>query len=102
VFRGGQNPVEAIKLGTAVLIGPNWQNFSDSYQELLRVKGCLQEFDSASLAEAALTLLDDEPAHHEMQANAEAAIASMSGALNRTVFELERFLPPRASQRPGW
>jgi 3-deoxy-D-manno-octulosonic-acid transferase len=102
VSRGGQNPVEAIKLGAAVLTGPNWQNFSDSYQELLRVKGCRQVFDSASLAEAALTLLDDEPARHEMQANAEAAIASMSGALNRTVFELERFLPPRAPQRPGW
>lgn len=102
VSRGGQNPVEAIKLGAAVLTGPNWQNFSDSYQELLRVKGCRQVFDSASLAEAALTLLDDEPARHEMQANAEAAIASMSGALNRTVFELERFLPPREPQRPGW
>jgi hypothetical protein len=37
-----------------------------------------------------------------MQSNAEAAIASMSGALNRTVFELERFLPPREPQRPGW
>ena len=29
VPRGGQNPVEAIKLGTAVLTGPNWQNFGD-------------------------------------------------------------------------
>ena len=33
--RGGQNPVEAIKLGAAVLTGPNWQNFRDSYSELL-------------------------------------------------------------------
>lgn len=102
VSRGGQNPVEAIKLGAAVLTGPNWQNFSDSYQELLRVKGCRQVFDSASLAEAALTLLDDEPARHEMQANAEAAIASMSGALDRTMFALERFLPSREPLRPGW
>ena len=102
VSLGGQNPVEAIKLGAAVLTGPNWQNFSDSYQELLRVKGCRQVFDSASLAEAALTLLDDEPARHEMQANAEAAIASMSGALDRTVFELERFLPPREPVRHVW
>jgi 3-deoxy-D-manno-octulosonic-acid transferase len=99
VARGGQNPVEAIKLGAAVLTGPNWQNFSDSYQELLRVKGCRQVFDSASLAEAALTLLEDEPARKTMQANAEAAIASMSGALDRTVLELERFLPPREPMR---
>ena len=36
VPRGGQNPVEAIKLGAAVLTGPNWQNFRDSYTELLQ------------------------------------------------------------------
>ena len=95
VPRGGQNPVEAIKLGTAVLTGPNWQNFGDSYQELLRVKGCRQVSDSASLAEAALMLLGDDGARMTMQANAEAAIATMSGALDRTVLELERFLPPR-------
>ena len=35
VPHGGQNPVEAIKLGAAVLTGPNWQNFRDSYTELL-------------------------------------------------------------------
>ena len=29
VPHGGQNPVEAIKLGAAVLTGPNWQNFAD-------------------------------------------------------------------------
>ena len=28
VERGGQNPVEPIKLGAAVLTGPNWQNFA--------------------------------------------------------------------------
>jgi 3-deoxy-D-manno-octulosonic-acid transferase len=94
VPRGGQNPVEAIKLCTAVLTGPNWQNFGDSYQELLRVKGCRQVSDSESLAEAALMLLGDEDARLTMQANAEAAVATMSGALDRTVLELERFLPP--------
>ena len=35
VDRGGQNPVEPIKLGAAVLTGPNWRNFRDSYSELL-------------------------------------------------------------------
>src|SRR5262249_8975646 len=33
VPRGGQNPVEPIKLGAAVLTGPNWQNFRDSYTD---------------------------------------------------------------------
>jgi 3-deoxy-D-manno-octulosonic-acid transferase len=46
--RGGQNPVEAIKLGAAVLTGPNWQNFRDSYGELLRVDGCKEVSDAAA------------------------------------------------------
>ena len=29
-WRGGQNPVEPIKLGAAVLTGPNFQNFADA------------------------------------------------------------------------
>src|SRR4051794_16952394 len=40
--RGGQNPVEPIKLGAAVLTGPHVQNFRDAYTALLRVGGCKQ------------------------------------------------------------
>src|SRR5262249_57636224 len=39
VPHGGQNPVEAIKLGAAVITGPQWRNFTDAYEELLRA-GC--------------------------------------------------------------
>jgi 3-deoxy-D-manno-octulosonic-acid transferase len=92
---GGQCPVEAVKRGAAVLTGPHWQDFSDAYQELLRVKGCKQVSDSGTLAEAALLLLGDDAARATMRANAEAAITTMGGALDRTVLELERFLPPR-------
>lgn len=97
VPRGGQNPVEAIKLGAAVLTGPNWQNFRDSYTDLLREGGCREVTDAASLAEAAITLLADENARREMTTNAERAIAAMSGALPRTLAELERFLPPKTT-----
>ena len=97
VPRGGQNPVEAIKLGAAVLTGPNWQNFRDSYTDLLRAGGCRQVTDATSLAEAALNLLADESARREMTEGALRAIAAMSGALPRTLAELERFLPPRTT-----
>jgi 3-deoxy-D-manno-octulosonic-acid transferase len=97
VPRGGQNPVEAIKLGAAVLAGPNWQNFRDSYSELLKVGGCKEVSDAASLAEAALALLDDADARKAMTERASGAIAAMSGALPRTMAELERFLPPRTT-----
>jgi len=99
VPRGGQNPVEAIKLGACVLTGPNWQNFRDSYTELLKADGAKQVSDAAGLAEAALHLLQDEDARAGMTAHAEAAIAVMSGALPRTLDALEPYLPPKATLR---
>jgi len=32
VDRGGQNPIEAVRQGAVVLVGPHWQNFGDAYQ----------------------------------------------------------------------
>jgi 3-deoxy-D-manno-octulosonic-acid transferase len=97
VNRGGQNPVEPIKLGAAVLTGPNWQNFRDSYAELLKARGCKEVGNAAALANAALQLLKDEGARKEMTRRAEAAIAAMSGALPRTLAELDAYLPPRTN-----
>ena len=42
VDRGGQNPIEAIRHGAAVLTGPHWQNFRDAYRTLLRHKGAIE------------------------------------------------------------
>ena len=96
--RGGQNPVEAIKLGAAVLTGPNWQNFRDSYTELLRAGGCNEVSDAASLAEAALSLLEDASARGcDDERAPKRAIAAMSGALPRTLAALEPYLPPKTT-----
>ena len=38
VPHGGQNPVEAIKLGAAVLTGPHWRNFADAYERALGLR----------------------------------------------------------------
>ena len=53
--------------------------------------------DAASLADAALSLLKNDSARREMARRAEAAIAAMSGALPRTLAELEPYLPPRTN-----
>jgi 3-deoxy-D-manno-octulosonic-acid transferase len=97
VRRGGQNPVEPIKLGAAVLTGPNFQNFRDSYEELLKAGGAKQVDDAASLGAVALALLNDNQARSDMMARAERALAGMSGALPKTLAALERYLPPKAS-----
>jgi 3-deoxy-D-manno-octulosonic-acid transferase len=96
VPKGGQNPVEAIKLGAVVLTGPNWKNFTDAYDALLSAGGAREVTDAASLAEAALVLLQDLIPREAMRASADRVIISMSGALPRTLAELEPYLPPRA------
>jgi 3-deoxy-D-manno-octulosonic-acid transferase len=95
VPHGGQNPVEAIKLGAAVLTGPHWRNFRDAYEALLEAEGCRQVSDAAGLAEAASFLLAHASAREALMANAERALAALGGALPRTVAALERFLPPK-------
>jgi 3-deoxy-D-manno-octulosonic-acid transferase len=97
VPHGGQNPVEAIKLGAAVLTGPHVRNFADSYEELIQSGGCVRVEDAESLAAEALRLLDDAQARATLMSRAEAAIARMGGALPRTLAELEVFLPPKAT-----
>jgi len=97
VPHGGQNPVEGIKLGAAVVTGPHWRNFADAYEELLEAQGALQVNDAPALASAVLSLLEDDKARAEMMARAETAIARMGGALPRTIEQLERFLPPKAT-----
>jgi 3-deoxy-D-manno-octulosonic-acid transferase len=97
VPRGGQNPVEAIKLGAAVVTGPNWLNFSDSYAQLLKAGGAKEVSDAESLAVAVLGLLQEERARADMTARAETAVAAMSGALPRTLEALAPYLPPKAN-----
>ncbi len=95
VARGGQNPVEPVKLGAAVLTGPNWQNFRDSYTALLRAGGCREVSDADSLAAEALALLTDADARRLMASRAASVIATMSGALPRTLAALEPYLPQK-------
>jgi 3-deoxy-D-manno-octulosonic-acid transferase len=97
VPRGGQNPVEAIKLGAAVLTGPNRHNFRDSYTELLKVGGAKEVSDAESIAVAVLGLLQDEGARDTMTRRASDAVAAMSGALPRTLDALKPYLPPQAT-----
>jgi 3-deoxy-D-manno-octulosonic-acid transferase len=87
----------AIKLGAAVISGPHWHNFCDSYEELLRADACVRVTDAKGLAEETLKLLDDALRREAMMARAHRAVAGMAGALPRTLAALERFLPPRAT-----
>ncbi len=99
VERGGQNPIEAIRLGAGILSGPHRQNFRDEYVALQRRGAALTIRNAEELAAATARLLTDEGELQAMRAGAEAALASLSGALQRTVDALLPFLSEERLKR---
>jgi 3-deoxy-D-manno-octulosonic-acid transferase len=93
VDRGGQNPIEAVRQGAAVLTGPHWQNFSDAYKALINARGAIVVRSAPELAAAAGKLLADQAELDHMHTRASAALAALSGALPRTVEALLLHLP---------
>ncbi|MGL4396346.1 MAG: glycosyltransferase N-terminal domain-containing protein [Hyphomicrobium sp.] len=99
VAHGGQNPIEAVRHGAAVITGPHVHNFRDSYDALFRRKGAREVTDAASLAEAFKDLLSRDDALAAMRKGAEAAISEMSGALRITRDALLPILDAKAGAR---
>ena len=78
--QGGQNPLEAARLGRPVAVGPHTQNFRDPVAAL-RAAGALSEVaDAAALAAWVDALLRD-PARAEAMGQAGIAAASRAAAL---------------------
>ncbi len=97
VKHGGQNPVEAIKLGAAVLAGPHVHNFREMYADLLKTGGARKVDDADSLADAVLELLQNEVARKEAHAQATTCVAAMTGALPKTLAAIEAYFPDKVS-----
>ena len=57
VDRGGQNPIEAVRQGAVVLVGPHWQNFGDTYGALIKNRGAIVVHSAEEIASAARRLL---------------------------------------------
>ncbi|GLS22546.1 3-deoxy-D-manno-octulosonic acid transferase [Labrys miyagiensis] len=94
---GGQNPIEPAKLGAAVLHGPFVQNFLVAYGALDGMGGAIMVRSSGELASAVARLLAD-PAETERVAEGGArAIASLTGALDRTMTALAALAAKPAS-----
>jgi 3-deoxy-D-manno-octulosonic-acid transferase len=93
VDRGGQNPIEAVRQGAVVLVGPHWQNFDDAYTALIKNRGAIVVHSAEEMANAARGLLSNEAELGDMRSRASAALATISGALPRTIEALLRYLP---------
>lgn len=91
---GGQNPLEPAMLGCAVLSGPNFQNFRESYQHLARKGAARVVRDGDMLAKAVHYLLVNDQARRKMMEAGEEAMEEMRGALAKTIKALEPYVNP--------
>ncbi|MEQ1719359.1 MAG: glycosyltransferase N-terminal domain-containing protein [Hyphomicrobium sp.] len=89
---GGQNPIEAVRHGAVVLTGPHTHNFQDAYAALERSKGTVVVTSASELAAAATSFLNNETRRIEARKGADAALATLSGAMARTLDELAPYL----------
>jgi 3-deoxy-D-manno-octulosonic-acid transferase len=92
VEHGGQNPIEAVKLGAAILHGPHVANFADVYQALDVAGGATQVESGDMLARQVARLLNDPAARLNSVSAAETVVEKLGGALERTLAVLEPYL----------
>jgi 3-deoxy-D-manno-octulosonic-acid transferase len=89
---GGQNPIEPIKLGAAILHGPNVWNFAEIYAALDKALGAEAVDDVDQLAGRAGAWLKDARGRISAVAAARDTVAGLGGALEQTLAALEPYL----------
>ena len=92
VEHGGQNPIEAIKLGAAIVHGPHVFNFADVYEALDHSGGARQADTQDLLIKQLGQLLADPTVRDKMQQAGHRVVAQLGGALDRTMTALEPYL----------
>jgi 3-deoxy-D-manno-octulosonic-acid transferase len=91
VRHGGQNPIEAIKLGAAILHGPHVSNFSEIYEELDRASAAELVTDAGKLTVRIGAWVKDGAERERIAAAAKHCVDRLGGALDRTVSALEPY-----------
>src|ERR1700744_4609922 len=92
VRHGGQNPIEAIKLGASIVHGPHVFNFTDVYDALDGAGGARQADTHELLVKHIGRLLTDPAARQSSVDAAERVVERLGGALDRTLVALEPYL----------
>jgi 3-deoxy-D-manno-octulosonic-acid transferase len=88
---GGQNPVEPIKLGAAVLHGPHVWNFAEIYAALDAAHGAEQVTDGGRLTVRVGAWLTDAAERVKVAASARETVTQLAGALDRTLAALDPY-----------
>jgi 3-deoxy-D-manno-octulosonic-acid transferase len=92
VQHGGQNPIEAVKLGAAIVHGPYVFNFTDVYEALDGAGGARRADTQEALVKQLGQLLADPVARERSVAASERVVEKLGGALERTLGALEPYL----------
>src|ERR1700737_4432255 len=92
VPHGGQNPIEAVKLGASIVHGPHVFNFTDVYEALDSAGGARRADTREALVKQLGQLLADPAARELSVGAAERVVGQLGGALDRTLVALEPYL----------
>ncbi|MBV8924755.1 MAG: 3-deoxy-D-manno-octulosonic acid transferase [Bradyrhizobium sp.] len=92
VPHGGQNPIEAIKLGASIVHGPHVFNFADVYEALDCAGGARKAPNEEALVKQLGRLLADPEARAATAAASHRIVDELGGALERTLAALEPYL----------
>jgi len=92
VNHGGQNPIEAAKLGAAILHGPHVFNFAEIYEALDAAHGAELVADADRLTAAFAAWLTDAAGRQRAADAARNTVETLGGALERTLQALEPYL----------
>ena len=92
VAHGGQNPIEAIKLGAAVVHGPEVFNFAEIYEALDHAGGASMAINDEAFIKALGYMLANPVARQRATNAADQVVTRLGGALDRTLAALEPYL----------
>ena len=92
VRHGGQNPIEAAKLGAAILHGPHVWNFTEIYASLDEARGAEEVLDVNKLVLRIGAWLSDANARKQVADAGLATVEQLGGALRRTLAAIDPYL----------
>jgi len=92
VRHGGQNPIEAAKLGAAILHGPHVWNFADIYAALDGARGAERIADANKLTVRIGAWLTEPALRNAVAEAALKTVNILGGALDRTLAAIDPYL----------